>query len=129
MIGTIICGGNHYDRIGGTEAQRTAYILRNYDASLPININRLAIHDATGTVIADFNGASLPISFNSVFGGDDNGIEPIQTVLYLSANLIGAPLSKTKRLISVQNDWSADAKALIPEMPWVRNARHQERRR
>lgn len=126
VSGTIVCGGNHFDRVGQTEAQRTAYVFRNYNATLPVNINRLAIYDATGTVIADFNGSTLPVSFNSVLGGGDNSVEPFQTVLYLSADLLGAPLSKSKRPITVQVDWAADAKALIPEMLWVRTARRQE---
>jgi len=121
--GTIACGGNHFDRRGGTEAQRTAYILRNYNESLPVSINRLAIYDATGAIIADFNGATLPVSFNNIIGGGDNTIEPFQTALYLSDNLIGAPLPSNLRPISVQIDWSADAKATIPEISSVRRAR------
>jgi len=121
--GTIACGGSHFNRVGGTEAQRTAYVLRNYNDSLSININRLAVYDATGAILADFNGATLPIAFNGVFGGGDNSIEPFQTALYLSADLIGAPLPNALRPISVRIDWSADAKALIPEISYVRNAR------
>jgi len=126
VSGTIACGGNHFERVGGTEGQSTAYVLRNYDASLPISINRLAIYDASGTVIADFNGASLPVSFNRIFGGGDNSLEPFQTALYLSADLIGAPLSRNRRPITVQIDWSADSRALIPEISSVRRARRQE---
>jgi len=126
VSGTIACGGNHFSRLGRTEDQSTAYIFRNYDASLPVNINRLAIYDATGTIIADFDGASLPVSFNRIFGGGDNSIEPFQTILYLSADLIGAPLSRNKRPISVQIDWSADSKVLIPEISSVRRARRVE---
>jgi len=124
--GTIACGGNHFTRVGGTEAQSTAYILRNYNASLPVSINRLAIYDASGTVIADFNGASLPVSFNNILGGGDNSIEPFQSVLYLSADLIDVTLSRNARPISVQIDWSADSKVLIPEISSVRRARRQE---
>jgi len=126
VSGTIVCGGNHTDRLGNTEAQRTSYIWRNYNDSLSININRLTIYDATGAVLADHDAVSLPRSFNRVMGAGDNTLEPFQTAQYRSGDLLGATLTRNNRPISVRIEWSAESRALIPEMSWVRTARRQE---
>lgn len=126
VSGTIVCGGNHADRLGGTEAQRTSYVWRNYNDSLSININRLTIYDANGAVLVDHDATTLPTAFNGVIGGGDNTLEPFQTALYRSADLLGAPLARNNRPITTRIEWSAESKALIPEMGWVRTARRQE---
>ena len=126
VSGTIVCGGNHADRLGGTEAQRTSYVWRNYNDSLSININRLTIYDANGVVLVDHDATTLPTAFNGVIGGGDNTLEPFQTALYRSADLLGAPLTRNNRPITTRIEWSAESKALIPEMGWVRTARRQE---
>jgi len=126
--GTIVCGGSHFDRIGGTEAHRTTYVLRNFNTDLPIHIDRLTIYDATGSVIVSHNGATLPLSFNSVLGGGDNSLDPFQSAQYQSASLIGAPLPRSRRPIQMHVEWSSDARALIPEFVGVRTGRRQETR-
>ena len=126
ISGTIACGGNHFNRLGGTEVQRTSYVWRNYNSSLAINIDRLALYDATGAVIVDYDASTLPVSRNNVIGGGDNTIEPFQTVQYRTLELVGAALPQNRRPIQAIIEWSADSRALIPEMVWVRNSRRQE---
>lgn len=129
VSGTIVCGGNHLNRQGNTESQRTAYVWRNYNTDLSINIDRFTIYDATGATLVDFNATTLPNSFNSVMGNGDNTIEPFQTVLYRTNELLGsASLPRENRPIQVRIEWSADSRALIPEMVWVRGARGQSQR-
>jgi len=124
--GTIVCGGSHFDRQGGTEAHRTTYVLRNFNTDLSIHINRLTIYDASGSVIVSHDGSSLPPSFNSVLGGGDNSLDPFQSAQYQSSNLVGAPLVTERRPIQMHVEWSSDARALIPEVVGVRTARRQE---
>ena len=126
VSGTISCGGNHFVRDRGTEAQSTAYIIRNINSSLPVSINRLTIYDAQGTVIVDHDGTTLPLSFNNVIGAGDNVIEPHQTVLYRTQELIGTSLPSDRRPIQTRIEWSADAKAVVPVVSSVRLARTLE---
>jgi len=126
VSGTIVCGGNHFDRMGGSEAQRTSYIWRNYNTALSINIDRFTIYDATGAVLVDHDATTLPRSFNRVMGAGDNTLEPFQTAQYRSIELLGPVLRRNQRPITARIEWSADSRALIPEMGWVRTARRQE---
>ena len=124
--GTIVCGGSHFNRKNNTEAHRTTYVLRNFNTDLSIYIDRMTIYDATGAVIVEHNGASLPVSFNSVLGGGDNSLDPFQSAQYQSSDLVGAPLAKNRRPIQIHIDWSADARALIPEFVGVRTGRRTD---
>lgn len=126
VAGTIVCGGSHFNRRNNTEAHRTTYVLRNFNTDLSIYIDRMTIYDATGAVIVEYDGASLPVSFNSVLGGGDNSLDPFQSAQYQSSDLIGPPLSKKRRPIQVHIDWSADARALIPEFVGVRTGRRTD---
>lgn len=126
ISGTIVCGGSHFDRRNRTEAHRTTYVFRNFNTDLAINFNRLTVYDATGAVIADHDGTTLPLSSNGVLGGGDNILDPRQSAQYQSSALVGAPLPASRRPIQVYVEWSSDARALIPEFVGVRTSRRQE---
>jgi hypothetical protein len=129
--GTIVCGGNHFTRLDGTEIHTTSYAWRNYDPSISIRINRVRIYDATGAILKDYGPGSLPTSFNGVMPFGDNTLEPFQSALYRTSELLDAPLTLDKRPIQVHIDWAAHSwvariKALVPEFVWVRVSRHRE---
>jgi len=126
VSGTISCGGNHFVRDRGTESQSTVFTIRNTDSSLPVSINRLTVYDALGTVIVDYDGATLPLAFNSVIGNGDNVIEPFQTVQYRTQELVGAALPTNRRPIQTRIEWSADDKAVVPATTAIRLARTLE---
>jgi len=126
VSGTIVCGGSHFDRRNRTEAHRTTYVFRNFNTDLPIHFNRLTVYDATGAVIEDHDGTTLPLSSNGVLGGGDNSLDPRQSAQYQSSALVGAPLPSSRRPIQLHVEWSSDARALIPEFVGVRTSRRQE---
>lgn len=121
--GIVACGGNHFSRLNKTELHTTVYILRNYNKVKSIRIKRMRIYDATGSILKDFNGATLPQSFNAVMGAGDNSLEPYQTAMYRTNELLDE-LTNNKRPIQVHFHWvSSDHRALAPEFVWVRTSR------
>ena len=75
VSGTQACGGNHFNRLGGTEAHRTTYVLRNF-GEVPVRIEQMTVYNAQGAVIFSANGASLPTFRNNVLSAGDNALMP-----------------------------------------------------
>lgn len=125
--GTMACGGNHFNRLGGrfngTEAQRTTYVLRNY-GDTPIRIEQMTMYDANGTVIFSASGATLPLFRNSVLGPGDNMLMPNETTQINTDDMLGdVGLGRNFRPISMKIEWAADSKTILPDFSWVRFSR------
>jgi hypothetical protein len=121
--GTMACGGNHFNRMGGTEAHRTTYVFRNY-GDTPIRVEQMTMYDANGTVIFSADATSLPLFKNSVLGPGDNVLMPNETAQINSDDLLGdAGLGRNFRPISMKIDWAADSKTTLPDFVWVRTSR------
>ncbi len=116
--GTMACGGNHFNRLGGTEGNYTRYVLRNYGND-PIRIEQMTVYAADGSVLFSGNGATLPTFVNGVLGTGDNVLNPNETALLRSEDFL-APLPNNMRPISMKIDWAADNETLIPDFVWVR---------
>lgn len=125
--GTMACGGNHLNRLGGTEAHRTTYIFRNY-GDTPIRIEQMTMYDATGTVIFSADGTTLPTFKNAVLGPNDNILMPNETAQLNSDEILGdTGLTVNLRPISMKIIWAADSKTILPDFVWVRTARGRVR--
>lgn len=125
--GSIACGGNHFNRLGGTEAHRTTYVFRNY-GDTPIRIEQMSIYDATGAIIFSADGTTLPTFKNSVLGPNDNILMPNETAQLNSDDILGdSGLAVDVRPFSMKIDWAADTKTILPDFVWVRTARGRAR--
>lgn len=123
FAGIVACGGNHFDRVGGTEGQRARYTLRNLSADQSIFIDRIRMFDAQGGILFDSTASGLPTFFNGVLGPGDNSLDPHQSAHLRSEDVLSGPLSSTQRPIQTVIDWSANAKVLLLEASLVRISR------
>lgn len=118
--GIMACGGNHFNRLGGTEAHRTRYILRNY-ADIPVRIESMKLYDANGNTLFDSSISGLP-DFDAVLVGGNNILGPNQTALLKSETILTeSSLPSNARPIQMIIEWAADSKTVIPDFVWVRN--------
>jgi hypothetical protein len=121
--GTMACGGNHFNRLGGTEAHRTTFVFRNY-GDTPIRVEQMTMYDANGTIIFSAGAATLPLFRNGVLGPGDNILMPNETAQINSDDLLGSSgLGRNFRPISMKVDWAADSKTTLPDFVWVRTSR------
>lgn len=108
VSGTLACGGNQLIRNGGTEFHQTNYVFRNFNSFESIDINRIRVYDANGSLLSDYSGAALPDFTNSVLGPLDNSLQPYQTAQLGTRSFFGdLGLSKSQRPLQVLIDWSA----------------------
>lgn len=117
--GTMACGGNHFNRLGGTETNNTRYVLRNYGND-PIRVEQLTVYAADGSTLFSANGATLPTFVNGILGAGDNVLNPNETALLRTEDFL-APLPNNLRPISMKIEWASDSKTLLPDFVWVRN--------
>lgn len=117
--GSVTCGGAYYIRNGGTEIQRSTYLLRNVSDAGSININRVRVYDAKGSTIFDSDVSGIPASYNGVMGPADSTIEPRQTANLRLEDIIPTQGRFTRPLQTVI-DWSADERVLTLEVGHVR---------
>src|SRR6266550_3888101 len=108
--GTVRCGGNNFLRLGGTEIQFASYILRNFDATQPIVVDRMRFFDANG---------------NGVLGPANNTLNPNQTAQF-NTNDILPFLAQTDRPIQLEIEWSAPRRALGLDVITIRVARQRD---
>lgn len=104
--GVVICGGNNFLRVGGTELQFTSYNLRNQDSDTAITIEKMRAFSASGAVIFDSAISGLPLAANAILGPSDNTLEPNQTAQLLSYDFLPF-LAQNDRPIQVEITWSA----------------------
>jgi len=128
--GVIVCGGNHFTRLNNTELHTTSYVWRNYDPKVAIRIKRVLIFNAHGVLLKNYPGMNLPLARNGVMGNSDDTIEPLQSALYRTNELLDGLLTRKERPIQVWIYWeavnnAARSRALIPEFVWVRTSRRQ----
>ena len=76
---TVMCGGNNFVRLGGTQVHRAVYTMRNYDPVRSITIDRIRFFDATGASLFDSDVAGFPAFGNGVLGPADQTLEPNQS--------------------------------------------------
>ncbi len=124
VSGTMACGGNHFNRLGGTETHNTRYILRNY-GDTPVRIEQLTVYAADGSVLFSGDGTSLPPFVNGVLGPGDNVLNPNETANLRTEDFLN-PLPSNLRPISMKIEWAADSRTLIPDFVWVRNTFRRE---
>lgn len=119
---TVMCGGNNFTRLGGTQVHRAVYTLRNYDPARSITIDRIRFFDATGAVLYDSVGDGFPPFGNGVLSSTDRTQDPNQSA-QLSSNSVLEELDSTKRPVQLRIDWSATRRALLLETVMVRQVR------
>lgn len=117
--GTVTCGGVYYIRNGGTEIQRSTYVLRNVSEKNTISLNRIRVFNASGTVLFDSELSGIPASYNGVITANDNGLDPRQTANLRLADLISTQNRYDRPLQTVIN-WTSDTRTLTLDTAHVR---------
>lgn len=99
--GTLVCGGNHFSRLSGSEQHRTSYVFRNFGASSAIVIDRVQLFDANGISLFDFPDVdtALPTSVKTELG-------PHETTQLNSSDILYADLGPVQRPIQTVVEWS-----------------------
>ena len=123
--GSVACGGNHFDRLGGTEAHRTGYVVKNYNPKQSVFIDRVQVFDAQGNSLFDSNVSGLPTFGNNVLGPTDNDLGPNQTAVLYSWDVLSEPLGVDERPMQVVFTWTADGKVLVPDIVLARITRER----
>jgi len=117
--GSVSCGGAYYVRNGGTEIQRSTYVLRNVSDAGTIYLDRVRVYSANGTILFDSDVSGIPASYNGVISAVDNGLDARQTANVRIADLIPQQ-GRSNRPIQTVFDWTADESILTLEATNVR---------
>ena len=117
--GSVTCGGAYYVRNGGTEIQRSTYVLRNVSDTGTIFIKRVRVFNASGITLFDSDLSGIPASYNGIISSSDNGLDPRQTANLRIADLI-ATQGRNERPLQTVIDWTADDRILTLEAVNVR---------
>jgi hypothetical protein len=123
--GVVRCGVNNFLRLGGAEMHFTSYVLRNFDSTTPIVINRMRFFDASGAVLLDTADGSLPAAANGVLGPTNNTLDPDQSAQYDSLDLLD-PLTQSNRPGQFEIEWSAAKSVLTLDVVSVRVSRARD---
>jgi len=123
--GVIRCGGNNFLRLGGTEIQFTAYVIRNLSSTTPITVERLTFFDATGAVLFDSDTSGFPTFDSALLGPSDNVLDPNQTAQLNSYDVLPF-LPENQRPIQLEIVWSAPERVLTLEAIGVRVSRQRD---
>lgn len=124
--GVLRCGGTNSLRMSGTEAQFTAWDLRNLSSTTPITIERVTFFAATGTVLFDSSLSGLP-PFNAgvPVGAANNILGPNQTTGLTSLDVVGFVLDPTLLPLQVEFVWSATARVPPLDVRTIRLSRER----
>jgi len=126
LSGTVACGGSQFIRNGGNEFHQASYIMRNFDGSAEIHIERIRFFDATGNLVADFPGTSLPEFTNGILGPQDNVLETNQTAQLGTRNVFGDQgFSSSDRPLQVLIDWNSISPVKPLNVSMVRSVRER----
>jgi hypothetical protein len=117
--GSVSCGGNHFNRNGGTETQRSNYVLRNFSDDGTIYLNRVRVYNAGGTLVYDSAVSGMPPFVNNVLSNADNTLNARQSAQLNLADFIPAQNGSNRPLQTVF-DWSADEPTLAMEVSHIR---------
>ena len=123
--GVIRCGGNNFLRLGGTEVHTASYVLRNFDATTPIVIERIRVWNANGAVLFDSANSGLPAFENGVLGPGSNALQPNQTA-QLNTEDVVAFQAQSERPLQMEVQWSAAKAALSLDAVTVRTSRRRD---
>jgi len=97
--GTLVCGGNHFSRLGATELHRTSYNLRNFSGNAKITIDSVKMYDADGNVLFSYPDNYLPDRAKTELG-------PHQTTQFSTGDVLGFDLNPADRPIQTHIRWS-----------------------
>jgi len=97
--GTLVCGGNHFSRVNGTELHRTSYNLRNFSGNAKVTIEGVKMYDANGNVLFSFPDSYLPDRAKTELG-------PHETTQFSTGDVLSFDLDATDRPIQTHIRWS-----------------------
>ena len=121
--GVVRCGGNNFLRLGGTEIQTASYILRNFDSTTPIVVERIRIWNANGVSLFDsVVSGGLPTFENGVLGATNNVLQPNQTAQLNTEDVVTFQ-AQNDRPLQMEVQWSAAKAALSLDAITVRISR------
>jgi len=117
--GSVTCGGNHFNRVGGTETQRSNYVLRNVSDEGLISLNRVRVYNAGGALIYDSNVNGIPPFNNNVLSNSDTILDPHQSA-QLNIDAFIPTQGRDNRPLQAVFDWSAEQPTLTLEISHIR---------
>ena len=124
--GVVMCGGSNHLRLSGTEEHATRYVLRNFDSTNPIIIERMRFFDASGAILFDSDVLGLlPESFNRILGPANKTLGPDQSAHFQSENILPF-LLPDKRPIQLEIEWSSGRAALTLDVSFTRVTRRRD---
>ena len=124
--GVVRCGGTNFLRLNGAEIHSAHYILRNFDSTKPIVIERMRIFSASGGVLFDSADLGpLPVFQNGILGPTNNTLNPNQTANFFSESIL-PDLPQTNRPIQLEIEWSSNRAALTLDVSLVRISRQRD---
>jgi hypothetical protein len=127
--GVLRCGGTSFLRQGGTEAQFTAWDLRNLSSTTSITVERVTFYAATGAVLFDSRVSGLP-AFNAgvPLGPTNNVLGPNQTTGLTSLDVVGVGFlaDLTQLPFQVEFVWSAPVRVPPLDVRTIRLSRQRD---
>lgn len=124
--GTVACGGNYLNRMGGTEAHFSVYVMRNRNASGDIKVDRIRFYKADGSLAYDSNLSGFPTATNFILSAGDQVLDPMQTAQYSLSDWLAGTLSKAERPGTTLIDWSSSSRVAPPAVVHVRLVRERD---
>jgi hypothetical protein len=119
--GTLVCGGSHFARLGGTELHRATYVLRNLGDDGVVVIDRARLFDANGYVRFDFPTDPVPVSVKTEIG-------PYQSTQIFTTDMLADELPPSDRPVQLHVDWSysSDTRGVALNGSTVRTIRESD---
>lgn len=122
QAGVIRCGGNFFLRVNGTEQHESFYILRNFNSSTPVSIDRLTFFDSHGNVLFDSQTSGFP-QFDSGNLGPANNVLNGNSTDQIGTSSLFPPLDAQHRPIQAEIAWSAAHRVIPLHASQSRNVR------
>ena len=119
--GSVSCGGNHFNRNGGTETQRSTFVLRNLSDDGAILLKRVRVYNAGGAMIFDSSVSGMPAFTNNVLSNTDTTLDAHQSAQLNIADFIPTQ-GRDNRPLQTVFDWSAEEPTLSLDVTHIRSA-------
>ena len=125
--GAVSCGALHLNRVEGTEAHRSLYIMRNPNLSADLRLERLRFYTAEHVLAYDSQATGFPPASGLTLSAADRVLAPMQAAQYRLADVLeGNALARIERPGVILIEWTA-ARPVDPlEVSHVRMVRDRD---
>jgi hypothetical protein len=109
--------------MSGSEVGFTVYAVRNFDSLGSITIDRMRMFNGQGQVLFDSLTGSLPPSENGLIGPGGNVLQPNQSALFDSFDMVPGFLPESARPLQLEIQWSSSRSVITLDAITVRLTR------